>query len=164
MSLYGSKMYKLCARRLSSKPDHKTAKTKEQPEPAPIKTNNLRYTVCQERSQVYHKLDTSKTSIPPILSNELQELQPSMQRQVYKCPTEMPQNQAEPTEKIEAEKTMRLMRSTTYKNVTLPLKMSKLAKPFPDPVKVMPSHTVSDQDKAEQMLNDSKMQALYRKQ
>lgn len=41
--------------------------------------------------------------------------------------------------------------STTYKNVILPLKSSKLANPFPEPVKVMPSHTVSDQEKAEQM-------------
>lgn len=40
--------------------------------------------------------------------------------------------------------------STTQKNTILPLKLSKLAKPFPDPVKVMPSHTVSDQDKADQ--------------
>ncbi|VEN43694.1 unnamed protein product [Callosobruchus maculatus] len=40
--------------------------------------------------------------------------------------------------------------STTQKNVILPLKMSKLSNPFPDPVKVMPSHTVSDQEKADQ--------------
>lgn len=40
--------------------------------------------------------------------------------------------------------------STTQKNTLLPLKLSKLANPFPDPVKVMPSHTVSDQDKADQ--------------
>lgn len=40
--------------------------------------------------------------------------------------------------------------STTQKNIVLPLKLSKLASPFPEPVKVMPSHTVSDQDKAEQ--------------
>lgn len=40
--------------------------------------------------------------------------------------------------------------STTQKNITLPLKLSKLANPFPEPVKVMPSHTVSDQDKADQ--------------
>lgn len=40
--------------------------------------------------------------------------------------------------------------SVTQRNTILPLKMSKLAKPFPDPVKVMPSHTVSDQDKADQ--------------
>ncbi|CAH1160043.1 unnamed protein product [Phaedon cochleariae] len=41
--------------------------------------------------------------------------------------------------------------STTQKNVVLPLKMFKLANPFPEPVKIMPSRTVSDQEKADQM-------------
>ncbi|KAG5899787.1 hypothetical protein JTB14_006122 [Gonioctena quinquepunctata] len=47
--------------------------------------------------------------------------------------------------------------STTQKNVILPLKSSKLANPFPDPVKVMPSHTVSDQEKAEQMQAEARV-------
>ncbi|KAJ8936742.1 hypothetical protein NQ318_016113 [Aromia moschata] len=47
--------------------------------------------------------------------------------------------------------------STTYKNVTLPLKSSKLASPFPEPVKMMPSHTVSDQEKADQMQADFRL-------
>lgn len=41
--------------------------------------------------------------------------------------------------------------SSTYKNLVLPLKASKLSDPFPSPVKIMPSHTVSDQEKADQM-------------
>lgn len=41
--------------------------------------------------------------------------------------------------------------------MTLPLKMPKLANPFPDPVKIMSSHTISDQEKADQMLAESKV-------
>lgn len=47
--------------------------------------------------------------------------------------------------------------SKTYANVTLPLKMPKLASPFPDPVKIMSSHTISDQEKAEQMLAEARI-------
>ncbi|KAF7279757.1 hypothetical protein GWI33_006787 [Rhynchophorus ferrugineus] len=47
--------------------------------------------------------------------------------------------------------------SSTYKNLVLPLKSSKLADPFPSPVKIMPSHTVSDQEKAEQMLAERRI-------
>lgn len=35
--------------------------------------------------------------------------------------------------------------------------MPKLASPFPDPVKIMSSHTISDQEKAEQMLAESRV-------
>lgn len=47
--------------------------------------------------------------------------------------------------------------SKTYANATLPLKMPKLASPFPDPVKIMSSHTTSDQEKAEQMLAEARI-------
>lgn len=47
--------------------------------------------------------------------------------------------------------------SSTYKNLVLPLKASKLSDPFPAPVKIMPSHTVSDQEKAEQMMAERRI-------
>lgn len=47
--------------------------------------------------------------------------------------------------------------SKTRMNITLPLRPPRLANPFPDPVKVMESHTVSDREKADQMLAETKM-------
>lgn len=47
--------------------------------------------------------------------------------------------------------------SSTYKNLVLPLKASKLSDPFPSPVKIMPSHTVSDQEKADQMMAERRI-------
>lgn len=47
--------------------------------------------------------------------------------------------------------------SKTYANVTLPLKTSKLASPFPSAVKSMTSHTISDQEKADQMLAEARI-------
>ncbi|XP_049818707.1 uncharacterized protein LOC126264497 [Aethina tumida] len=157
-SLYSSKIFRICRLLYSTKPEQKVV---GQNRP------NIRYTVCQKKTPTFHKIETKSSQAPLKICQELQELQPSLQPHVYRCPTEMPQNQAneaQTKQKIvhEAEK-RNFLASTTYKNVTLPLKTSKLAKPFPDPVKVMPSHTVSDQDKAEQMLADSRMQALYRK-
>lgn len=46
----------------------------------------------------------------------------------------------------------RIEMSTTQKNITKPLKGPRLANPFPEPVKVMPSDTVSDSEKAEKNL------------
>lgn len=47
--------------------------------------------------------------------------------------------------------------SSTYKNLVLPLKASKLSDPFPSPVKTMPSHTVSDQEQADQMMAERRI-------
>lgn len=47
--------------------------------------------------------------------------------------------------------------SKTHRSVTLPLKIPKLASPFPEPVKIMSSHTVSDREKAEQMFAESRV-------
>ncbi|XP_018328556.1 uncharacterized protein LOC108739237 [Agrilus planipennis] len=42
--------------------------------------------------------------------------------------------------------------SSVYKNLKKPLKKSRLAPVFPEPVKVMPSDTISDQEKAQHKL------------
>ncbi|KAK5638241.1 hypothetical protein RI129_012536 [Pyrocoelia pectoralis] len=42
-------------------------------------------------------------------------------------------------------------KSSTYQCIKLPFKKSRLASPFPDPVKMIESDVVSDQDKANQM-------------
>lgn len=47
--------------------------------------------------------------------------------------------------------------SKTYRSLTMPLKSSRLANPFPEPVKQMPSCQVSDQEKAQRMYNDSRL-------
>lgn len=54
--------------------------------------------------------------------------------------------------------------SKTYANAILPLKSMKLASPFPDPIKMMMSRTISDDEKAAQMLADSKCQQNHQQQ
>lgn len=49
--------------------------------------------------------------------------------------------------------------SMTYRNLTQPFKLSRLANPFPEPVKEMPSNKVSDQEKATQMYAESQAHA-----
>lgn len=46
--------------------------------------------------------------------------------------------------------------STTYKSLTQPLKIPRLANPFPEPVKVMESHTLSDREKADIMMAEAR--------
>lgn len=43
----------------------------------------------------------------------------------------------------------------------LPLKKPRLASPFPDPVKVMPSDVTSDQEKAEHMQATARMPSIF---
>lgn len=59
----------------------------------------------------------------------------------------------------------RFERSSTQNAVTGPLKLPRLANPFPEPVKVMMSHeTLSDQEKADLMLEEVKMEQKFREQ
>lgn len=150
--------YKLLSTKIDAK---KPAK------PSDPQDTKVRYNVCQDKPPTFQKLNIQKTLAPPKLSHELQELQPAMNSQIYTGPTGLPQtraNEAQAKQKTGAEPLKRythFMVSTTCKNVTLPLKMSKLAKPFPDPVKVMSSQIISDQDKADQMFAESRLAPVF---
>ncbi|GJQ75374.1 hypothetical protein Trydic_g23550 [Trypoxylus dichotomus] len=135
------------------------SKPVEQSPPLSTPTMPIVYEVCRPRT-------TPITPFPNTVQNEsdavrktmaLQHLQPSMLPEYYKPPVEINSacmgfdNVSESVAKYR-----KFEESNTFKNITLPLKMPKLASPFPEPVKVMPSHTVSDQEKAEQMLAESK--------
>ncbi|CAH0546629.1 unnamed protein product [Brassicogethes aeneus] len=164
---------RLLLRTLTTKTDAAVSVKK----PGDIETENadmqVRYNVCQEKTATVYKIDGHRTQVPPKLSLELQDLQPSMHPQYYSSHSESSPSlvrgtEAESKNKSSTEETLatryrNLMDSNTKKNITQPLKMSKLAKPFPDPVKVMSSHIISDQEKAEQMLAESRSQDFYRK-
>lgn len=86
---------------------------------------------------------------------EIQHLQPSMLPEFFK-PTV---NFSDTTYDNNAKKTAQYRHfeiSKTHKSLTRPLKPPRLANPFPEPVKMMPSDTVSDREKAEQMLAEAK--------
>lgn len=57
--------------------------------------------------------------------------------------------------------TRRFPRSNTQNAVTQPLKLPRLANPFPEPVKVMMSDTVSDKEKADLMLAEMQMEQRF---
>lgn len=105
--------------------------------------NRMRYSVCRDRAPTSQKfVFEDKNS-----SNNATNLQDQ-----FESSAEQPEDELSSAHNTGSGNGYRMFAaSTTYKNVILPLKSSKLANPFPEPVKVMPSHTVSDQEKAEQM-------------
>lgn len=100
---------------------------------------SIRYNVCRERGGNKKFVFEKKPKLPSEPEVEEQHIEPQLES------VEITQHQA-----CQHKGYRNFSVSTTQKNTILPLKLSKLAKPFPDPVKVMPSHTVSDQDKADQ--------------
>lgn len=93
-------------------------------------SQQIRYKVCRDKETISVNEIIKPSSSEKIEKNEKNEMEENVQKsRVFEL-------------------------STTYKCITQPLKMSKLASPFPEPVKIMPSHTVSDQEKAEQMQAD----------
>lgn len=112
----------------------------------------IRYNVCRERSaSTAQKYQFKK---PPSASqeehfktdNKENMTLPSLEPQLFENQSDIP---SAGYRQFEA--------SSTYKNLVLPLKASKLSDPFPSPVKMMPSHTVSDQEKAEQMMAERRI-------
>lgn len=107
-----------------------------------------------------HPVETENTIRQKI---DDKQLQPSMLPDYYKSEIDVQQGTYPVSDTLDhnpmplALKQRRFEVSKTYANVTLPLKAPKLASPFPDPVKIMSSHTVSDQEKAEQMLAESRI-------
>lgn len=155
MALLRNKLTKLNLRPFSTKVEVKIPKATDHTEP-PMDNVKVHFSVAQDA--------TSLRSLSMQKPAPKKTYEPEMSRTpYYKCPTE-----PVPTKELARPKMEKrygnFMVSPTYKNVTLPLKLSKLAKPFPDPVSVMTSHTISDQEKAEQMLAESRFQDFYRKQ
>lgn len=58
----------------------------------------------------------------------------------------------------------KFLRSSTQNAITMPLKLPRLANPFPEPVKSLMSHTVSDKEKADLMAAEIKMEQQFRMQ
>nr|CAI5833743.1 unnamed protein product [Callosobruchus analis] len=103
--------------------------------------SSIRYNVCRDGAVSKKKFVFEKT--PVINLDQEGNHEPSQNADDEEVqPIAVPTSQEKGYRAFDA--------STTQKNVILPLKMSKLSNPFPDPVKVMPSHTVSDQEKADQ--------------
>ncbi|KAJ8919762.1 hypothetical protein NQ315_006291 [Exocentrus adspersus] len=142
-------LIKIPSRRLSNKLDAlalttTTSQTPEEDRPDlldDINSNRVRYNVCRDRTTTCQKFVFEKK---PESGDEY--LEPSPEQLQNNL-----ENAGAETTALTTNGYRMFTASTTYKNVTLPLKSSKLANPFPEPVKVMPSHTVSDQEKAEQM-------------
>ncbi|KAJ8927932.1 hypothetical protein NQ314_019562 [Rhamnusium bicolor] len=111
--------------------------------------SRLRYTVCRDRTTSSQKFVFDRRN----LQKKLAGLQDQYETLEPPAETEIPMPNISPSTKGY----QTFAASTLYKNVTLPLKSSKLANPFPEPVKVMPSHTVSDQEKADQMQAESRV-------
>ncbi|CAG9761315.1 unnamed protein product [Ceutorhynchus assimilis] len=114
----------------------------------------IRYNVCRDRSgSSTKKYNFPKTSQSTDQSSKLENFDHSIENRV---PTEHNKDQ-----KIELPPPSAGYRqfeaSSTYKNLVLPLKVSKLSNPFPSPVKMMRSHTVSDQEKADQMQSERRV-------
>lgn len=112
--------------------------------------NQIRYNVCRDRTTSSQKFVFEDKKSPNL--SEEDKVETCLQND-----EDMPQMN-NPNQQNSPARGYRLFAaSTTYKNVILPLKSSKLANPFPEPVKVMPSHTVSDQEKADQMQAECKV-------
>ena len=110
------------------------------------------YSVCKPKAAKYGQEIQLKT-------DTAQHLQPAMLPEYYQPPYQMQvgtfakgNEEGKPIQQGHR----RFEQSKTYANITLPIKAQKLANPFPDPVKMMASHTVSDQEKANQMLAESR--------
>nr|XP_023015553.1 uncharacterized protein LOC111505040 [Leptinotarsa decemlineata] len=112
--------------------------------------NPIRYNVCREHVSAGQKF----------VFNKKPEQEPAASQSQFDPECEVEEAAVHPSLPIlsNEEKGYRSFAvSKTQKNVILPLKSSKLANPFPDPVKVMPSHTVSDQEKADQMQAEARV-------
>ena len=98
----------------------------------------------------------------------MQHLQPSLLPEYYKPPVSinacMYESALAKTQKQIDNSARRFEESSTSKSVNQPLRMARMANPFPAPVKVMPSNTVSDQEKAEQMMADVRMAKSFEQQ
>jgi len=132
---------------------------------------NFRYTMSQTRSSVAERPSMAgdvnfahKQSARAAI--EQQNLQPSMLPAYYQPNMDrsvLVDPEPDPSESVrishaQASNQRRFQVSKTCANAILPLKSVKLANPFPEPVKMMMSRTVSDEEKAEQMLADSRSQ------
>lgn len=152
---------------------------KQQQEEAP---KSFRYTVCQARTSPVERPNTAGDVMATQKQNvkaaiEQQHLQPSSLPEYYQKSMEknaLINPEPEPTEEtrinpknqrsdLETSSVPMLIKSyrqfqvsKTYANAILPLKSVKLANPFPEPVKMMMSRTVSDDEKAEQMLAEAR--------
>ncbi|KAJ8936741.1 hypothetical protein NQ318_016112 [Aromia moschata] len=93
--------------------------------------STIRYNVCRDRSSTARKFIFDRRNVQKKLAGLQDE---------YDI---LPPEEAPP--------------QRTYKNVTLPLEILETGEPFPEPVKLMPSHTVSDQEKADQMQAEFKV-------
>ncbi|RZC38859.1 neurofilament heavy polypeptide-like [Asbolus verrucosus] len=150
----------------------------ESHEEAPDRTEEqptFRYNVCQPRTSPVEKpssvgdlVAAQKQSVKAAI--EQQQLQPAMLPEYFQ--KQMERNalihpEPEPSEENRINKGhspnggRRFQVSKTYANAILPLKSVKLANPFPEPVKMMMSRTVSDDEKAEQMLAESRSQRNF---
>lgn len=109
-------------------------------------SNRMRYNVCRDRAPSSQKFMFEDKNVRSTGTGTQDQFESNVEQ------SEEEQPKAHNPSGVNSTNGYRLFTaSTTYKNVILPLKSSKLANPFPEPVKVMPSHTVSDQEKAEQM-------------
>ncbi|XP_022906518.2 uncharacterized protein [Onthophagus taurus] len=142
---------------------------------SPISPSNpVQYQVCQpranrsgpslvvnfasQRNAVKNETEVAKNAMA------MQHLQPALLPEYYKPPVEINSSIYQDTtneqeKQSSIKKARKFEESSTRLNLTRPLKAPKLANPFPEPVKVMPSHTVCDKEKAELMLAEQKMAA-----
>ncbi|CAH1962978.1 unnamed protein product [Acanthoscelides obtectus] len=104
--------------------------------------SSIRYNVCRDTNASKRKFVFEKTPVISLDQDNRIESSSQEAEEEENPRISVPTSQEKGYRAFDA--------STTQKNVILPLKMSKLSNPFPDPVKVMPSHTVSDQEKADQ--------------
>lgn len=65
---------------------------------------------------------------------------------------------------IEAPPRRRFEKSNTHNALTQPLKLPRLANPFPEPVKTLMSHTISDKEKQDLMFAEIKMERQFLEQ
>ncbi|KAF2900777.1 hypothetical protein ILUMI_05407 [Ignelater luminosus] len=125
-----------------------------------------------QKSQVYPPPTHIPSMMSPITNStndqieseknvQMHKLQPSMLPEYYKHTIDVQHATYPKPPEMEPPKPLTQYRqfekSTTYKSVKLPLKQTRLAGPFPDPVKVMPSDTMSDQEKAEQKTAEARI-------
>ncbi|XP_044261337.1 uncharacterized protein LOC123009233 [Tribolium madens] len=151
------------------------AKEETKPEEQP---KNFRYNVCQPRTSPVERPNSAGDVMALQKQNvkaaiEEQQLQPSMLPEYYQKTMEksvLTNPDPEHTEEGRINKGLnpknprRFQVSKTYANAILPLKSVKLANPFPEPVKMMMSRTVSDDEKAEQMLAEARSQKQHNEQ
>lgn len=114
----------------------------------------IRYNVCRERSaSTSQKYQFKKSPLAPAPQEEHSKTDTEKNITLSSLEPQLFENQTD----IPSAGYRQFEASSTYKNLVLPLKASKLSDPFPSPVKMMPSHTVSDQEKADQMMAERRI-------